>query len=64
MPARFGRGLCAITITAIIFTVYMETLFGAEAINAGGWTTLGLIALLGFFVWSTALAILFLFYRR
>ena len=64
MPARFRRGLWAITITAIVFTLCMEMLFGPEAINAGEWVTLGLVAILGFLVWSTALAILFLLYRR
>ncbi len=64
MSAPFGRGLWAITIAAIVFTICMETYFGPEASNAGEWSAPGLIAVLGFLVWSTALAILFLFHER
>ena len=64
VSARFSRGLGLITVTAIVLTIYMEMLFGSEAIHAEEWITLGIIGVLGFLIWSVGLGILFLLHGR
>jgi hypothetical protein len=62
MSTRFGRGLWVVTAAAISLTICLEIIFGPAAIDAGEWTAIGLIGVLGFLVWSVGLGMLLLVY--
>jgi hypothetical protein len=46
----------AITAFAIVVTVYMEIVLGSDALEKREWSTIGIVVVLGFLIWSIGLA--------